>query len=182
MDLLHHWTVINSYLPYISGFFVWDMVALGFAVMYHNSRKEPVANAFISETNEILDKVRVSRVVKIWISQRSPYHCPIDSSAQTVPQTEKDFYLQITQSEEERTCNLDLVSTYKTSLEIMSHQEFIVVIHRSRHFPTFSRSTTEWIQLDDKSKILDILSTQFNQRDTFIHAMRQQPHNKLFIL
>ena len=43
VDLLHHWTIVNSYLPYILGFFVWDMVALGLAVLYQNAREEPIS-------------------------------------------------------------------------------------------------------------------------------------------
>ena len=65
VDLLHHWTIVNSYLPYISGFFVWDMVALGLAVLYQTARKEPISNSLIGDTMELLDHIRISRIVKI---------------------------------------------------------------------------------------------------------------------
>ena len=60
-DLLHHWTIVNSYLPYISGFFVWDMVSLGLVVLYQNARKEPISNSLIGDKMEFLDHIRISR-------------------------------------------------------------------------------------------------------------------------
>ena len=131
VDMLHHWTVINSYLPYISGFFVWDMVALGLAVMYHNVRREPTPNNEIGSTDEILDTIRISRIAKLWISSKSSYHCPILDDRVPINSTQDIEYAKTTNPEEEE----------GSSSYVITHQKALVVIHRSAAFPTWSRST-----------------------------------------
>ena len=40
VELLKQWTIIHSYIPYLAGFHVWDMVMIGAAVLYQRKRAQ----------------------------------------------------------------------------------------------------------------------------------------------
>ena len=135
------------------------MVALGLSVMYHNIRKEPIPNKKLQSTKKLLDHIRVSRIVKIWISELSPYHCPIWPQQIPVNPSIDAEYITMTHPQEgkELPYNLEVFSSYKKSLNVIENQEAVVVKYRKLLYATNSRRTSEWDHLAGTGMMIQLL-------------------------
>ena len=173
-ELLKHWIIIHSYIPYLAGSHVWDTVVLGSAVLYQHYRHQPVPNSILGSTDKFLDKVRFSLLAKIWLSPYSPLRCmwlPPTSSIKPVSLQQQQKYRQDL-LKEHVPGGLDKLDGYRNSLAVLQHQEAMVYTDGKDIFPCFSRSTEEWNAIIEAGDLASVTANGFVDSLDYEHKVR----------
>ena len=171
--LLKHWVIIHSYIPYLAGFHVWDMVMLGASVQFQHKRHQPMPRNERAYTNELMDRISLSSFTKVWISIFSPLQCRLSATDAQHTEEEKELYKKAC-TNEDMDCNIQALNGYSKSIETLKQQEAVVYMHGDKAISTFGRSTSEWKDIEARDMLEKVVNLKFQQSSDFPHTARQQ--------